>query len=164
MTRLVEEEEEEGSVMEKLVMNNREEQEQQQKEKTKEKESEEQSTKRHVARVVEVVRERYKSRREDRREDKEGEEIESMRTDRLFAAKADGSEGVPTCSLSVDPRLPEDALNSKIRCPYLQVIPPPSQNRGRSGDESRGSVYVLRSAVMECGSSIRQKKNVSERF
>ena len=116
MTRLVEEEEVvEDSVMEKLVMNNNRE------EKTKEKESE-QSTRRHVTRAVEVVRERYKSRREDRREDKEGEEIESMRTDRLFAAKADGSEGVPTCSLSVDPRLPEDALNPKIRCP-LQVIP-----------------------------------------
>jgi hypothetical protein len=128
MTRLVEEGEEEGSVMEKLVMNNREEQ----KEKTKEtKESEEQSTKRHVARVVEVVRERYKSRREDRREDKEGEEIESMRTDRLFAAKADGSEGVPTCSLSVDPRLPEDALNSKIRCPFLLTSHPSTLTKQR---------------------------------
>ena len=125
MTRLVEEEVVEDSVMEKLVMNNNTEgeEEQQQKEKTKTKEKEsEQSTRRHVARAVEVVRERYKSRREDRREDKEGEEIESMRTDRLFAAKADGSEGVPTCSLSVDPRLPQDALNPKIRC-SLQLIP-----------------------------------------
>ena len=128
MTRLVEEKEEEGSVMEKLMMNNRE--EQQQKEKTKEKESE-QSTRRHVTRAVEVVRERYKSRREDRREDKEGKEIESMRTDRLFAAKADGSEGVPTCSLSVDPRLPEDALNSKIRCSYKSSLHPHKTRRVR---------------------------------
>lgn len=154
MTRLVEEEEE-GSVMEKLVMNNREEQ-QQQKAKAKEESEQNKRSKGHVTRAAEVVRARYKSRREDRREDEDGEEIESMRTDRLFAATADGSRGVPTCSLSVDPRLPEDALNSKIRCPHKPSLLPHTQ--AGLGDDVRGICVCLESAVMEFGSSIRQEK------
>ena len=59
------------------------------------------------------ARERYKSRREDRKPGPE--EIETMRTDALFTKRSDSAMAVRTCSLVIDPRLPESALFSQIR-------------------------------------------------
>ena len=59
------------------------------------------------------ARERYKSRREDRKSG--AEEMETIRTDEIFTKRSDSALAVRTCSLLVDPRLPESALFSRVR-------------------------------------------------
>lgn len=59
------------------------------------------------------TRERYKSRREDRKPG--DEEIETMRTDKLFAKRSESNLAVRTCGLIVDPRLPDSAIFSRVR-------------------------------------------------
>ncbi|XP_024364257.1 probable ethanolamine kinase [Physcomitrium patens] len=57
-------------------------------------------------------RERYKSRREDRKPG--DEEIETLRTDKIFLKRSESSMAVCTCGLIIDPRLPDQALFSRV--------------------------------------------------